>query len=187
MPKHGSILLYVHGNHNGIRLVRTDSPGRPPRLSHSSWTLWPYIMFRICFIYSRPTRWQNVEHYITLPCQHYITSPCQFSYIVFHILTTRSLAECRAFYGIVSLVSFHVYHVSYVFFFLYSRPNHWQEYWALFISAMSVFIYLSCFIYYWYILPTRSLIEYRALCILEGVFFRSKCRNKKKKKKWSRW
>ena len=34
MPKHGSILLYVHG-----RLVRTDSPGRPPRLSHSSWTM----------------------------------------------------------------------------------------------------------------------------------------------------
>ena len=36
MPKHGSIILYVHGNQ---RLVRTDSSGRPPRLSHSSWTL----------------------------------------------------------------------------------------------------------------------------------------------------
>ena len=36
MPKHGSIILYVHGNR---RLVRTDSPGRPPRLSHSSWTM----------------------------------------------------------------------------------------------------------------------------------------------------
>ena len=29
--EHGSILLYVH-----IRLVRTDIPGRPPRLSHSA-------------------------------------------------------------------------------------------------------------------------------------------------------
>ena len=36
MPKHGSIILYVHGNQ---RFVRTDSPGRPPWLSHSSWTM----------------------------------------------------------------------------------------------------------------------------------------------------
>ena len=36
MPKHGAISLYVHGNQ---RLVRTDSPGRPRRLSHSSWTM----------------------------------------------------------------------------------------------------------------------------------------------------
>ena len=36
MPKHGLILLYVHGN---LRLVRTDSPGQPPPLSHSSWTM----------------------------------------------------------------------------------------------------------------------------------------------------
>ena len=34
MPKHGSVILYVHDR----RLVRTDSPGRPPRLSHRSWT-----------------------------------------------------------------------------------------------------------------------------------------------------
>ena len=38
MPKHGSVLLYVHGN--AIRLMRMESPaGRPPRLSHSSWTM----------------------------------------------------------------------------------------------------------------------------------------------------
>ena len=35
-----------------MRLVRTDSPGRPPRLSHSSWTIkvltfWP---FPLCFL-----------------------------------------------------------------------------------------------------------------------------------------
>ena len=34
MPKHGAINLYVHGNQKA-RQVRTDSPGRPPRLSHS--------------------------------------------------------------------------------------------------------------------------------------------------------
>ena len=49
--EHGSILLYVHGNHEAR--LRTDSPGRPPQLSHSSWTMrvittdhWPYL--RIC-------------------------------------------------------------------------------------------------------------------------------------------
>ena len=31
-----SVLLYVHRNR---RLIRDGSPGRPPRLSHSSWTL----------------------------------------------------------------------------------------------------------------------------------------------------
>ena len=36
MPKHGAINLYVHGNQ---KARRTDSPGRPPRLSHSSWTM----------------------------------------------------------------------------------------------------------------------------------------------------
>ena len=36
MRKRGSMLLYVHKK--PIKLVRTDSPGRPPRLSHSSHT-----------------------------------------------------------------------------------------------------------------------------------------------------
>ena len=78
MPKHGSILLYVHGNQKARwdgqlrtatstfthsswtmcftqmdevlltstetgRLVRTDSPGRQPRLSHSSWTMTDFM------------------------------------------------------------------------------------------------------------------------------------------------
>ena len=40
MPKHGSINLYVHGNHWEGSLGRTAGPGwRPPRLfCHSSWT-----------------------------------------------------------------------------------------------------------------------------------------------------
>ena len=50
MPKHSSINLYVHGNQ---KIVRTDSPGQPPRLSHSSWTgffhsittCWPLCLF----------------------------------------------------------------------------------------------------------------------------------------------
>ena len=38
MREHGSILLYVFMSTETMRLVRMDSPGRPPRLSHSSWT-----------------------------------------------------------------------------------------------------------------------------------------------------
>ena len=33
IPKHGSVLLYVHRNQ------KTESPRRPPRLSHSSWAM----------------------------------------------------------------------------------------------------------------------------------------------------
>jgi len=36
MPKHGSALLYVHRNR---KAHWTESPRRPARLSHSSWTL----------------------------------------------------------------------------------------------------------------------------------------------------
>ena len=36
MPKHGSIILYRLASAETRRLVRMDSPGRPPRLSHSS-------------------------------------------------------------------------------------------------------------------------------------------------------
>ena len=36
MPKHGSVILFSTETR---RLVRTDNPGRPPRLSHSSWTM----------------------------------------------------------------------------------------------------------------------------------------------------
>ena len=35
-PRHVEVLLYVHRNH---RFIRDGSPGRPRRLSHSSWTL----------------------------------------------------------------------------------------------------------------------------------------------------
>ena len=37
MPKHGSV--YSFTSTETRRLVMTDSPGRPPRLSHSSWTM----------------------------------------------------------------------------------------------------------------------------------------------------
>ena len=61
MPKHGPIILYVHGNlmvsvdvknyWTMLRLVRTDSPGRPPRLSHSSWTMPVYAFLAFMLLY----------------------------------------------------------------------------------------------------------------------------------------
>ena len=38
MPKHGSISVALRPRKPEGSLLRTDSPGRPPRLSHSSWT-----------------------------------------------------------------------------------------------------------------------------------------------------
>ena len=38
-----------------IRLVRTESPGRPPRLSHSSWTL--RILLLLCCLMSSDVGW----------------------------------------------------------------------------------------------------------------------------------
>ena len=35
-----SMVQYSFTSTETRRLVRTDSPGRPPRLSHSSWTMW---------------------------------------------------------------------------------------------------------------------------------------------------
>ena len=45
MPKHGAINLYVHGN-----------PGRPPRLSHSSWTMHRNLMMNWCLMSSDVSR-----------------------------------------------------------------------------------------------------------------------------------
>ena len=61
MPKHGSIEFFTSTEIR--RLVRTDSPGRPPRLSHSSWTtlydmLWLYWVVSIFL-------WLLVRQHIT--------------------------------------------------------------------------------------------------------------------------
>ena len=69
MPKHGSLNLYVHGNQ---KLVRTDSPGRPPRLSHSP-ELWQVSVnfFTICFyplLLSAPPPPPSPETHRPLPC-----------------------------------------------------------------------------------------------------------------------
>ena len=50
MPKHGAIFTSTETR----RLVRTDSPGRPPRLSHSSWTTWQLLkmMMSWCLVSS---------------------------------------------------------------------------------------------------------------------------------------
>ena len=39
------------------RLVRMDSPGRPPRLSHSSWTIYSLLILAHIIIWQRPEAW----------------------------------------------------------------------------------------------------------------------------------
>ena len=60
MPKHGSVLLYVHRNR---KAYQDGSPERPPRLSHSPWTLPP-----------PPPPHERPSPHI-LPCPHYLP-PC---------------------------------------------------------------------------------------------------------------
>ena len=47
-----SMVQYSFTSTETRRLVRTDSPGRPPRLSHSSWTMVPAMMVTDFYNYS---------------------------------------------------------------------------------------------------------------------------------------
>ena len=47
------VLLYVHRNR---RFIRDGSPGRPPRLSHSSWALNAVLLSKCCFTPTKTTR-----------------------------------------------------------------------------------------------------------------------------------
>ena len=62
------------------RLVRTDSPGRPPRLAHSSWTMWhtsDFILYtwliQRCFFLPILGNGVNV---VLLPCVSMLTNLC---------------------------------------------------------------------------------------------------------------
>ena len=44
-----SMVQYRFTSTEPRRLVRTDSPGRQPRLSHSSWTMWLLLFVLFCF------------------------------------------------------------------------------------------------------------------------------------------
>ena len=50
-----------------VRLIRTESPGRPPRLSHSSWTLSPLIYKRILFEEAclRRLAWKRLQVFVS--------------------------------------------------------------------------------------------------------------------------
>ena len=51
-----SMVQYSFTSTETRRLVRTDSPGRPPRLSHSSWTMNPLVVLSWRFT-SMEARW----------------------------------------------------------------------------------------------------------------------------------
>ena len=81
-----SMVQYCFASTETIRLVRTESPGRPPRLSHSSWTLNIYIrakmrsetfptqkMLGLCYTFSTWHRTQSFLH-CAVPRSH--REPC---------------------------------------------------------------------------------------------------------------
>ena len=74
-----SMVQYTFTSTETRRLVRTDSPGRPPRLSHSSWT--DYLIYQPALI-ARPVNrnrraltsslWVSIAwHPVTLKFSHY--------------------------------------------------------------------------------------------------------------------
>ena len=69
MREHGSILLYVFMSTETMRLVRMDSPGRPPRLSHSSWAMWVTCRVNDCYLCSTRSTYRCVpDNYKHAPC-----------------------------------------------------------------------------------------------------------------------
>ena len=52
-----SMVQYSFTSTETRRFVRTDSPGRPPRLSHSSWTMWEGLMMMKWCLMSSDVSW----------------------------------------------------------------------------------------------------------------------------------
>ena len=97
-----SMVQYSFTSTETIRLVRTDSPGRPPRLSHSSWTvtslppeLWPpsllnsdttrltaVLLYLCCFSWPSPRRAARGAGSMR--------APCTLRALVYHILPSTT-------------------------------------------------------------------------------------------------
>ena len=79
MPKHGSIILTSTETR---RLVRTDSSGRPPRLSHSSWTMFVSIVssyqFKEAVGHPFPKDGCHVHSWLWHHCQRGVWHPHEF-------------------------------------------------------------------------------------------------------------
>ena len=61
-----SMVQYYFTSTETVRLVRTDSPGWPPRLSHSSWTM-------VALFFSKNQLYRKFQLWLwffVLPCQH---------------------------------------------------------------------------------------------------------------------
>ena len=107
------------------RLVRTDSPGRPPRLSHSSWTMtlsallmiayiapfsaleqthcarhvilheWQDSAFLVCFVFWISTKVVYLQHWHG--CCHMKLLPSRHKFCV-HRTTVHHVTSCKATY-----------------------------------------------------------------------------------------
>ena len=64
-----SMVQYSFTSTETRRLVRTDSPGRPPRFSHSSWTMWVFTSNNIPFLLSALSPASRCASLTSVPCR----------------------------------------------------------------------------------------------------------------------
>ena len=67
-----SMVQYSFTSTETRRLVRTDSPGRPPRLIHSSWTMSLSVGWQLSETYTRNHLWQRLE----VECRNRLLGVC---------------------------------------------------------------------------------------------------------------
>ena len=101
-----SMVQYSFTSTETRRIVRTDSPGRPPRLSHSSWTMIdrrlgePLVGFStpdlaggdrvMCKLAGRRTKWS-----VYIPSRQFSSSSDTRRLLVFHVRWTVTVTSGR--------------------------------------------------------------------------------------------
>ena len=96
-----SMVQYCFTSTETRKLVRTDSPGRPPRLSHSSWTM------NSCLNQEWPI-WEQFRTRQFLMTVYYMTFKWRLNYVSFRGSTGRAVyrVSCLCLYERLLLFSF---------------------------------------------------------------------------------
>ena len=98
-----SMVQYSFTSTETRRLVRTDSPGRPPWLSHSSWTVWQISSRRsLCtrpekspsFLCTLPSRLSDIPQMLIALKQFQCRSDGPFGSILLTVKSVSSISKC---------------------------------------------------------------------------------------------
>ena len=153
----GWVLLYVHGFH---RLIRDGSPGRPPRLSHSSWALILNSFQCKCYSFFSSKCWKNKagnqSHY-TINLHHVYDKRWESSLV---IRTLQLLSHSNLSTGLHNLRTLHIS--------LHSLINagaiHIKPLLGLFFPLLSFFF---LFLFNSKVINRSGLIE--SWCLIESI------------------